>query len=149
MANADIFSRESTVGEPFSADDSELIFVGGESQTMIVQNLNMTYTQNITRAWEIGSSRQYFIAGHQEGQGTLQRVVGPKPVAGEFMTRYGDVCSIQKNNITFVVRGDCSTKGGRITVSGVVITSVSYQIQASDMVVNESVQFMLAKMEAA
>lgn len=149
MANADIFNREAAIGEPFSADDSELLFVGGESQTLIVQQLAIRYRQNITRAWEIGSSKQYFIAGHQDGDATMSRIVGPKPVAGAFMAQYGDVCKIQENHITFVVKGDCSTRGGRIRVSGVVITQVSYTIAAADMVVKEDMNMMIAKAEAA
>jgi hypothetical protein len=149
MANADIFNRESAIGEPFSSDDSELIFVGAEAQTLIVQRLDMRYRQNITRAWEVGSSKQYFIAGHQEGDASMSRVVGPKPVAGAFMQQYGDVCNIQSNHITFVVKGDCSTNGGSIRVAGVVITQVAYSIQASDMVVNETVNMLVAKAEAA
>lgn len=149
MANADIFSRESTVGDPFSADDSELLFRGGDAQTMVVQSLSISYEQRITRAWEVGSSRQYFIAGHQQGTATMQRIIGPKPIAGQFMAQYGDVCQIQSNHITFVVRGDCSTNGGRIRVTGVVITSVQYSVRAEDMVVNETVNMMVAKAESA
>jgi hypothetical protein len=148
MANVDIFNREAAIGEPFSADDSELLFVGGESQTLIVQQLAIRYRQNITRAWEIGSSKQYFIAGHQDGDATMSRIVGPKPVAGAFMAQYGDVCNIQKNMIAFVVKGDCSTKGGRIRVTGVVITQVAYTVAAADMVVKEDVNMMVAKAEA-
>jgi ribosomal protein S4 len=47
------------------------------------------------------------------------------------------------------VKGDCSTNGGRIRVTGVVITSVEYQVRASDMVVNETVSLMLAKAESS
>ncbi len=148
MANADLFNREATVGEPFSADDSELLFVGGDAQTMIVQNLTVNYRQNITRLWEIGSDKQYFVSGHQEGDASMARVVGPKPIAGEFMTQYGDVCNIQSNHITFVVKGDCSTKGGRIKVTGVVITQVSYTVRAQDMVINEQVNMLVAKVES-
>jgi hypothetical protein len=149
MANADIFSREATVGDPFSADDSELLFRGGDAQTMVVQSLSIRYEQTITRAWEVGSSKQYFVAGHQQGSGSMQRIIGPKPIASQFMEQYGDVCQIQSNHITFVVKGDCSTNGGRIRVTGVVITSVEYQVRASDMVVNETVSLMLAKAESS
>lgn len=149
MANVDIFSREATVGDPFSADDSELLFRGGDAQTMVVQSLDLSYQQTITRAWEVGSSKQYFIAGHQQGSGTMRRIIGPKPIAGQFMSQYGDVCQIQSNHITFVVRGDCSTNGGRIRVTGVVITSVQYNVQAQDMTVNETVQMMIAKAETS
>ncbi|KKL79394.1 hypothetical protein LCGC14_2015280 [marine sediment metagenome] len=148
MANVDLFNREASIGEPFSADDSELLFVGGDAQTMIVQNLSVNYRQNITRLWEIGSDKQYFVSGHQEGDATMARVVGPKPVAGEFMKQYGDVCNIQSNHITFVVKGDCSTKGGRIKITGVVITQVSYSMRAQDMVINEQVSMLVAKVES-
>ncbi len=148
MPNTDIFNREASIGEPFSADDSELLFVGGDAQTMIVQNLTVNYRQNITRLWEIGSDKQYFVSGHQEGDATMARVVGPKPVAGEFMAQYGDVCNIQSNHITFVVKGDCSTKGGRIKITGVVITQVSYSMRAQDMVINEQVSMLVAKVES-
>jgi len=143
----DIFNREATVGDPFSADDAELLFRGGDAQTMVVQNLTINYEQTITRAWEVGSSRQYFIAGHQKGTGSIARIVGPKPIAGTFMSQYGDVCEIQSNHITFVVKGDCSTNGGRIKATGVVINSVQYTVRSEDMVVNETVQLMIAKVE--
>ncbi len=148
MANADIFNREASIGEPFSADDTELIFVGGDAQTMIVQSLSMNYRQNITRLWEIGSNKQYFVSGHQEGDALMARVVGPKPVAGAFMEQYGDVCNIQSNQITFVVKGDCSTKGGRIKLTGVVITQVAYSMRAQDMVINEQVSMLVARIES-
>lgn len=147
MANTDIFNRETSVGDPFSADDSELLFRGGDAQTMVVQNLTISYEQRITRSWEVGSSRQYFIGGHQQGTGSIQRIVGPKPLAGTFMSQYGDVCQIQSNHITFVVKGGCSTNGGRIKATGVVITSVQYSVRADDMVVNETVNLMIAKAE--
>jgi len=149
MANADIFSREATVGDPFSADDSELLFRGGDAQTMVVQSLMIQYEQAITRAWEVGSSKQYFIAGHQQGTGSMKRIIGPKPIASQFMAQYGDVCQIQQNHITFVVKGDCSTNGGRIRVTGVVITSVQYEVQAQDMVIHETLSMMIAKAETA
>lgn len=149
MANADIFNREAVIGEPFSSEDSELIFVGAEAQTLLVQQLNIRYRQNVTRTYEIGSPKQYFIAGGTEGDASLSRVIGPRPVAGAFMKQYGDVCNIQSNHITFVIRGDCGTSGGSLRVAGVVITQVAYQVQASDMVVNETVNMLVAKVEAA
>ena len=145
----DIFNRETTIGDPFSADDTAFIFAGGEAQEMIVQNFTTNYRQNITRLWEIGSDKQYFVSGHQEGDASMARVIGPKPVAGEFLKQYGDVCNVQGNIIEFVVKGDCSTKGGRLKISGVVITQVSYSIRAQDMVVNEQVSMLVAKVEHA
>jgi len=149
ISNTDVFARDATIGDPFSADDSELLFRGGDAQTMVVQSLTIRYEQTVTRAWEVGSSKQYFIAGHQQGSGSMARIIGPKPIANEFMTQYGDVCQIQRNTIRFVVKGDCSTNGGSIQASGVVITSVEYSVRAQDMVINETVQLLIAKVESA
>jgi hypothetical protein len=149
MANVDIFGRDAVIGEPFSSDDSTLIFKGGDSQTMIVQQLTINYQQAITRLWEIGSPKQYFVAGHQQGNANMARVVGPKPVAGEFMRQYGDVCNIASNTIAFLVKGDCTDVEGAIHVTGVVITQVAYTIKAQDMVVSESVDMLIAKVESA
>jgi len=148
MGNVDIFGRDSMVGEPFSADDTELVFKGAKAQTMVVQQLSIAYQQAITRLWEIGSTKQYFVAGHQQGSANMARVVGPQAIASDFMTQYGDVCKIYENHITFIVKGDCSTVGGRLHVTGVVITQVAYTVKAQDMVVSESVDMLLVKVEA-
>jgi hypothetical protein len=144
----DIFSRESSIGDAFSADDTELIFAGGGMQELVIQRVSITYRQNVSRAWEIGSNQQYFIAGHQEGTLTFARVVGPKGMGEGFLTKYGDVCQAAGNQVTFKVKGDCSTVGGEISASGVVIVSVGYTIAAQDMVVNEAIDALVARVEA-
>jgi hypothetical protein len=143
----DIFSREGSIGAPFSADDSALIFTGS-NQDLLVQQVQITYQQSITRLWEIGSNKQYFVAGARQGTLNIARVVGPKPIIATFMQQYGDVCKVQDNNVTFAVKGDCSTNAGTIQASGVVITQVAYTIRAQDMVVNESMDAMLAQVES-
>lgn len=144
----DIFNRESTVGKSFSGDDTTLIFSTGDLQELVVQRLSLTYRQNVSRAWEIGSNNQYFIAGHQEGSMNMARVVGPKKIGGDFLSQYGDVCNAAGNQVTFKVKGDCNTDGGALRASGVVITQVGYSIAAQDMVVNESVDALVARVES-
>jgi hypothetical protein len=58
MAQQDILGREATVGRPFSADDTELLFVGADAESLVVQSLDITYRQNVTRLWEIGTDKQ-------------------------------------------------------------------------------------------
>lgn len=149
---ADIFSRDTVIGDPFSAEDVTLLFAGGgDTQSLLVQQLTIQYTQAITRAWEIGSNKQYLISGHQEGSGRIDRIVGPKPLAGEFLKTYGDVCNVQSNHITFSLKSGCGGSGGgssgAIRAVGVVITNVSYSIRAQDMVVNEGLELMITKVE--
>ena len=147
MANNDIFGRDAEPGSPFSADDSTLLFKGGDAQTMVVQSLSINYQQNITRLWEVGSTKQFFVSGHQQGTANMARVVGPHPVAAAFMTQYGDVCKIAENAMTFRIKGDCSTNGGSIKATGVVVTQVAYSVRAQDMVVNENLDMLVTKVE--
>lgn len=147
MAQPDIFGRTATVGEPFSADDTELLFVGADAESLVVQSLSITYRQNITRLWEIGTDKQYFVSGHQEGNAEMARVVGPKPLVGDFLQQYGDVCNIRENHLTLWVKGACGTQAGQVKATGVVITQVSYRVQAQDMVINEGVNMLVARVE--
>jgi len=147
MAQPDILGRTATVGEPFSADDTELLFVGAAAQSLVVQNLEIAYRQNVTRLWEIGTDKQYFVSGHQEGNMAMARVVGPKPLVSSFLSQYGDVCNIQSNHITLWVKGACGTEAGRIKATGCVVTQVAYRVAAQDMVINEAVQLLVARVE--
>ena len=145
----DIFNREVDLGQPFSSDRARLLFPG-QDQNMLVQSLNITYNQQITRLWELGSARQYFVAGRTSGTANLVRVVGPKPVASDFMEQFGDVCNIQSTHITFDLVPGCGEneiEGGSIKISGVVISQVGYQVQAQDTLVQEQVALMFARLE--
>lgn len=143
----DILGRTATVGEPFSADDTQLLFVGAETQSLVIQSLDIAYRQNITRLWEIGTDKQYFVSGHQEGNMTMARVVGPKPLVGSFLAQYGDVCNIRSNHITLWVKGACDTDAGQIKATGVVVTQVAFRVSAQDMVINEAVSMLVARVE--
>jgi hypothetical protein len=149
MAQPDILGRTATVGEPFSADDTELLFRGAALHSLVVQQLGITYQQNITRLWEIGSDKQYFVSGRQEGGMTMARVVGPKPLVGEFLKDYGDVCNVRENVISLYVKGACETDAGEIIASGCVVTSVAFSVSAQDMVIHENVQLLVARVTQA
>jgi hypothetical protein len=146
----DVYNREVDLGQPFSADAARLLFEGG-TQDMLVQSLSIQYKQNVTRLWEVGSGKQYFVAGRTEGQFTMNRIVGPKPVNKDFMNRYGDVCQIAGKHLTFLLQAGCGTADnrGRITADGVVLTQVTYQVQAQDMVIQEGISAIFARLEIA
>jgi hypothetical protein len=77
----------------------------------------------------------------------MARVVGPKPLVSDFLRQYGDVCNIQSNHITLVVRGACATDAGQIKATGVVVTQVAYRVAAQDMVINQAVSMLVARVE--
>lgn len=142
----DLFGRDIDVGQPFSADEVSLIFSGGGQQELVVQSLDVSYRQNITRLWELGSGAQYFVAGHTEGNLSMARVVGPAPVSDAFFSHFGDVCNVQETNIALKSSTGCGTggTGKKIQADSCVITQVAYRVAAQDMVVNETVSMLVA-----
>jgi len=163
----DIFNRiTDNFGGSFSADSATLIFPamsvsGGAAVGLLIQNLQLTYSQNVSRLYEVGSPRIYYVGGRTEGRGTIQRIIGPRQVTTQFLRKFGDVCAAN-NNMEITLDTDCSselnpfnqdaylspvagTDGGISYVCYfVVITSVGFAIAAQDMVINSDTQFMFS-----
>jgi hypothetical protein len=144
----DVFNREVNLGTPLAAESTRLLIAGLTDEDMLAQNVRLEYSQNISRLWEVGSSKQFFIAGRTEGKITVGRIVGGKGISGAFIKQYGDVCNIASNHITLKLDAGCGSTSdkGSITASGVVINSVSYSVQAQDMIINEEIAMMFARL---
>jgi hypothetical protein len=153
----DIYSRNVQYGGSFSADSVAMTFVADGvapgSVGNLVQNLQMSYRQNITRLYEVGSPNTYFIAGRAQGDGALGRIIGPKVLSQQFYTKYGDVCNVDGNVIHFSGSFGCSTKNkvsnasGEIVAHYVVLNSIALQVNAEQIVIMENVGFMFSAME--
>lgn len=144
----DVFNREVNLGTPLAAESTRLLIAGLTDEDMLAQNVRVEYKQNVNRLWEVGSSKQFFIAGRTEGTMSVGRVVGGKGVSGAFIAKYGDVCNIASNHITLKLDAGCGSTSdkGSITASGVVISSVAYSVQAQDMIINEEITMMFARL---
>lgn len=183
---ADIFGRRSMeFGGAFSADAAQIAFSfsnqGGVQERggvgLLTQQLNFTYQQQITRLYEIGSQRTFFIAGRPQGQASLARVVGPREVTLAFYYKFGNVCCVKDNVLQFraaamcfptgsgttteasvsqaandflQTRGDNASSGSNLDLkmTGVVITTIGFTVAAENMVINEQVQLMYVALEA-
>jgi len=161
----DIFNRTTDVwGGAFAADQATLTFPNvrsadgtnvGAQLGLLTQNLQAQYTQQVTRLYEIGSPRIYYVGGRTAGQGTLARVVGPALISRAFYRTYGDVCRAKTNTIQIEMTTDCSSADvtgnfqGRAayTAKFVVITMVGLNIAAQDMLINEQVQYMFSSFD--
>lgn len=145
----DIFNREVDLGQPLAADATRLLFSGVSNEDLLVQNVQLTYAQSINRLWEVGSAKTIFIAGRTRGSITIARVVGGKGVSTEFISKYGDVCNMAGNIMAFTFEAGCTdgAQVGSITASGVVIESIAYTVAASDMVINENLTALFARLE--
>lgn len=148
---AEIFTRAATrLAGVFSADQGRLSFGRGVS-TALVQNVNATYMQNVTRLYEVGNQDRianvYYVGGRSQGTLAIARVVGPSSLLSAYYARFGDVCSARANTIELTFNPlDCV--GGNATYSCYycVITQVGISVAAQDMVVNENSQLMFSGM---
>jgi hypothetical protein len=151
----DIFSRSTDkFGGSFSADQATVVFPaliaqGGADAGLLMQNLQTTYSQQITRVYEVGSPTIYYVGGRTAGQSQVARVVGPRRIAQAFYSTYGDVCNARTNSLHFAFETGCGgLEGSRAayTTHFVVLTTVSLGVSAEQMMINESLAFMFSSL---
>ncbi len=149
---AELFSRaQNEFGGAFSADLGKLVFGEGLMGTL-VQNLNATYMQNVSRLYEVGNSgaasKVYYVGGRAQGQMGIARVVGPSVVVCDFYAKFGNVCNAGKNLIQLVLDPlDCDAGQLTYDMKFVVLVQVGLSIAAQDMLVNENCSLMFSGLE--
>lgn len=147
----DLFQRQVELGAPLAADATRLVLAGIADEDMLAQNVAIQYQQNINRLWEVGSFKTFFIAGRTQGTLQVKRVIGAKGVGTEFIKKYADVCNIRGNFIALQFNAGCADAAGvgGMSAEGCVITSVGYSVSAADMIINEDIAMMFAKLTLA
>ena len=147
----DIFNREADkFGGAISADGCSLTFAGG-SAGLLIQNMNIEYTQTITRLWEIGSTSTYYVATRPEGTFGMARVVGPRVLASDFFEKFGDVCNVDNNVFNLGGNVGCTTADKwnatyKLSVKNVVVNRARWEVTSQDMVLNQNLQGIFASM---
>jgi hypothetical protein len=169
----DIFGRRALeFGGSFAADsaciDLTLNCLDGDNNPVVIsglltQQLSIQYQQPITRLYEVGSQRTYYVAGRPQGSASLARVLGPNAITTAFYTCLGDVCNADRNDMCFCVAADCLTRsvgqqdgcgsditggadGMNICLKNVVMQSLGFGVQAQDMIINENLSLMFTAM---
>lgn len=152
----DIFNRNTdTYGGSFAADQARVTFPAlangaGADAGLLVQNMGANYSQQVTRLFEVGSPAVYYVGGRTSGQASIQRIIGPKKIAKEFYSTYGDVCRARTNTLHFSVATGCDTTTAAgfarasYTAHFVVITTIGVNLGAADMLINEQLQMMFS-----
>jgi hypothetical protein len=156
MAN-DVFGRTaSTFGGAFSADAAVCSFSGlaGGGVGLLTQMLQFNYAQRVRRIWEIGSALTFFIVGRSAGSANVQRILGPRPIQTAFYSTYGNACNAANNTLIFSIGLGCSQPGDlgsgdgiSFALTGVLLTSVGYSVQAEDMVFGEQLEMMFISLQ--
>jgi hypothetical protein len=161
---ADIFNREvSRLNGVFTADRVKLTLP--QNLGVLVQQFQASYSQTITRLYEVGANDQgrlgqasniYYVGGRTQGNLSLARVVGPSNTIKEMYSVFGDVCTPESFSIS-LQETDCLGEGGgdpgeqtaqlTYTFKNAVIQQVGLSVAAQDMIINESSAMMFSSLE--
>lgn len=140
-----VFAGGQTYNGGFRADQLTLTFGGVDVAGFLVQNVQFSYTQQITMLYEIGSENVYYVGGRAQGTATLARVIGPAPLAAQFIQQFNDLCEPQ--DINFDASAGCRGGGLNYTLEDAVLTTVSVSVTAQAVVINEQLQFIFVDLE--
>ncbi len=150
---ADVFKRSVAFGDAISADGVKVTFQDFQVG-MLVQNIQLQYSQQISRIFEISSNKQYYVIGRPSGNLSMARIVGPNTVTKTFMEQFGDACNATKNTIHLQAAAGCvpdatnAKKGISYTAGNCVINNMGISLQANDMLINESFGLMFVGLSA-
>lgn len=99
--------------------------------------------------YEIGSENVYYVGGRAQGSATLSRVIGPTPLAAQFIQQFNDLCDPQ--DINFNTSAGCPVSGGdgglNYTLEDAVLTTIAANVTSQDVVINEQLQFIFVDLE--
>jgi len=122
---------------------------------VLMQNLQASYTQPVTRIYELDTSDQvpdmYLIGGRSQGSLGVGLVIGLAAIMGAFNAKYGDVCQAATNAVRLNVSNghevplvarqiDCTAKS-------CVLAQIGMSVGAKDMVVNKNGQLVFGDLE--
>jgi hypothetical protein len=151
----DVFKRaEVNYGGAMHAQEG---VIGGSVTGLgiLMQNLNLQYSLNVTRVYELGNwgapTHYYYVSGRAQGTCTIGHILGPGNQVLTFYDRYGDVCddnrlTIHTSNFCF---GGMSLTADPDTwdMKGAVLTNVGLSVNANDMVVNTNATVIFSGLE--
>ncbi len=151
---SDIFGYNRS-GRPqavFSSDKAHFT-VEGKGEGYMIQQWDFTYQQNVQEIFELGSSNLYWVRGQPQGQGTIGRIIGGGTGIDLLVPDSArDICSNSSTSVDIEFNpGECVSAAGatganRITLDGVVITSVGFNSSVQDMMIRQNLQIRFAKM---
>ncbi len=159
MSN-DIFGRRALeFGGAFAADAARIdlnLECGAQlaSAGLITQQLNIQYQQPITRLYEVGTQKTYYVAGRPQGQASIARVLGPGVVMAELYSCLGDVCNADQNDLCLCIQSGCIDEEDpdfsamQLGLKNVVLQSLGFSIQAMDMMINEQMSLFFTALLA-
>jgi len=137
-----VFKSEQRYENGFRADKLKMTINGDPVDGLVIQNVQFSFTQQITMLYEIGTRQQnvYYVGGRAQGTATIARILGPGPGSQKFIKQYNDLCDPKP--ISFNGSSACKGNGTKYTMKWAVLTTVAVSVNANDIVINEQLQFM-------
>src|ERR1700749_2480879 len=94
---ADVFTRTEVGFGGAMTSEKGLLTPNGGITGVLMQNLQLSYSQNVTRIYEIGRAGQmtnmYYISGRAAGQLNVAHIIGPAGAMTTFYNTFSDVCA--------------------------------------------------------
>jgi hypothetical protein len=125
----------------------------------LVQQWQISYQQQVTELFEIGSNALYWAKGRPRGDGQIGRVIGDvdvsKPNRGFFPTDAYDLCRggvlLKLTAKSGACENDKSFTAGvkqlSVDMDGCVVTSIGFSMRVADVMLNEQIGWRFAFMQ--
>lgn len=147
---ADLFGRENTtIGGAMSADATRVTFANLTNTGLLLQSLNINYSQGVERLYALDTPYIYLVAGRTTGSMSAGQVIGPIGVTTSFYKNYSDVCS-STGNMTMTAAAGCHTAEGgkmRLTITNPIITTFGLSMTAQSMAINTNLEMTFVSMD--
>lgn len=162
---AELFTRtEVDFGGAMHAQFGIIVASGGLTG-VLMQNIQLSYQQQVTRLYELGNfgqkSKVYYVGGRAQGMLNVAHVVGPGVSIKRFYDTFGDVCRARNNTVQIDLSPNICGAGlisdirsavglgpkAKYRAKFCVLMSVGMSVAAQDFVVNENSQLMFSGLE--
>lgn len=139
-----IFNTDRQTRAPGQIASSEFALVKIGARTELGQSVNGTYTRQIQTIFELGSPNILWLAGHEQGTLTFNRLVGSR---GFFSGWEGDACGEIKPVSIDLSSGPCAKVAtGGLTFRNAMIESVNFAMQSGTLEISEGISMRVASM---
>lgn len=146
---AAVFAAPQKFAGGFRADKLGMSIQGvGNVRGLLIQNVQFSFTQQVTLLYEIGSNNVYYVGGRAQGTATIARILGPAQAQCALLTGFGDLC--EPKNIRFKANSGCESSPGQgciYTLKKAVMTTIALSVNANDIVINENIQLIFLDLD--
>lgn len=142
----DIFGRKLEYGGGFQPEGTTVNF-SGITGGAIVRNISIGYEQAMSRIWDLGTGKCFFIAGHTNGTWGLGKIAGPgasiAALAGYNVCAPGTLSFNGQNGLCD------AAANGEYHLHNVITAQVNVSVNSDDMIINEGVGGTFLSLSAA